>query len=156
MGKLSDILSGGGNFFDGWSDIPPADEFGPVPSGIYVARIRRAKLEKCKKKGTPSYSIEFEVVEGAHVGRHIWHPIWLTPDARRQARRDLDKLGITDPATQLEQPLREGIICEFDVTLRTADNGAAYNEVRRFTVIRIDEPPAEPFAPNAETEGNGP
>ncbi|MFO0809700.1 MAG: hypothetical protein U0746_13835 [Gemmataceae bacterium] len=84
------------------------------------------------------------VVLRHHAGRKVWHDVWLTEAAVKLAKRDLAKLGITDPA-QLEQPLPEGIKVRLRVGMRRSDDGREFNDVSRFDVIAV-ESPEEPFA----------
>lgn len=162
-GKLSAILAAGGgsNIRRIWDTTSPADDFGPLPSGEYVARIVKGELETSRTHGTPGYKIEFQVVEGEYAGRRIWHDLWLTPAAMPMAKRDLGKLRITS-LEQLEQPVPQRIVCAVKLALRTEDDGTRHNKVRSFEVLRIETPAAEPFAPDdrpadqvGESEGGG-
>jgi hypothetical protein len=154
--KLSDILRGGsgadwlnnGNG-DGWGDVQPAPERGPVPPGRYVARVAEGALFNAKKE-TPGYKLTFEILEGEHKGRLCWYDIWLTDKNKRNAVRDLMKLGI-DAKPKLEQPLPRGIRCEIRVALRRSEQGDEFNEVKEFAVVGIDPPQLDTFAP-----GQGP
>src|SRR5262249_56784339 len=90
--------------------------------------------------------LTFEVIDGEFAGRRCWHKIWLTEAARQQAKRDFDKLGVTDPETQLEAGIPLGVIrCRVRVTKRTADDRAEVNEVKTFDEIGID--PGDAFEP---------
>lgn len=158
MGKLSDILSAGGfggdDFGDRWRSTGAADDFGPLPPGEYVAVIDRGELTTVGTKGTPSYKLTFRVIEGPgklldYVGRLLWDDIWLTPAALPQAKRDLGKLGVTDPQ-QLERPIPEGIVCRVRLALRRDDDGVERNRVVRFDVDHIEPPEADPYAPPAD------
>jgi hypothetical protein len=156
--KLSDILRGGGGGADwlnngngdGWGDIPPAPERGPVPSGRYVAYVVDGALFKSKEKKTPGYKMTFEIIEGGFKGRRCWYEIWLTDNNKANAVRDLLKLGIKCPA-QLEQPLPRGIRCNIRVVLRRSPDGAEFNELKEFQVVGIDPPQLDAFTP-----GTGP
>lgn len=153
MGKLTDILGNGGGFDefrDRWDNTEAADEFGPLPSGEYVAHIVNGELEKSRSKSTPGYKLDFKVIEGEYAGRHFWLDVWLTPAALPQAKRDLGKIGVTDLA-QLEQPLPRFIRVTAKVVLRRDDDGGEYNRVRRFDVLGIDKPELDEFAPDDET-----
>ena len=90
--------------------------------------------------------IRFDVCEGEHSGRALFHDCWLTPRALPMARRDLHKLGL-DSLDKLETasvpPGR--IRCRVRVALRRGDDGQEYNFVRHFDVIGVDE--RDPFAP---------
>jgi len=152
MGKLSDILTAGGfggdDFSKTWQDTEAADEFKPLPAGEYVCHADRGEL-KTARTGTPSYSLSFKVCEGEHTGRLVWLDLFLTPAALPMAKRDLAKLGIDDPA-KLEQPLPPGIRCKVRVALRKDDDGAERNRVVRFSVVGIDKPAVDAFAPEPE------
>ncbi len=158
MGKLTEILSAGGyggdDFARRWQTTDTADEFGPLPAGEYVAIPERGELTTVGQKATPSYKLTFRVIEGELIGRLFWHDVWLTPAALPQAKRDLSKLGVSDPS-QLEGSLPEGIVCRVRLALRRDDDGAERNRVVRFVVLRVEKPEADPYAPPSEpTEGD--
>jgi hypothetical protein len=139
--RLTDILSEGERrrLFGGWKDLKAAGDFAPIPKGEYVCHIVEGVFDK-SENNKPYYRLTFEVIEGEYAGRRCWHKIWLTEAARPQAKRDFDKLGITDPETQLEKGIPLGVIrCRVKLVLRTKDDGAEFNEVKAFDVIGIDE-----------------
>lgn len=151
--KLSDILSAGsgGNWINNnWGDIVPAPEFGPIPPGKYICHL--IALEPFTAgTGTPGVKLAFEVIEGDYKGRRQWYDIWLSDAARRQAVRDLGKLGIRNKE-DLERPLptNKRIRCAIVVVVRTMDNGITKNEVKSFEVIGVDDVLPDPFAPSDE------
>ncbi len=103
--KLTDILgSAGVNFRDRWDNTSAADDFATLPAGEYIAKIISGELETSRTNSTPGYKLTFSVLEGEFVGRRFWHDVWLSDAALPMAKRDLGKLGVTDPA-QLEGPL---------------------------------------------------
>lgn len=152
--SLSDILHGAerSGIETAWADTEAAEDFGPLPTGEYVARIESGELTTGKTKGTPGYKLTFRVLEGDHAGHPFWHDLWLTPAALPWAKRDLGKLGI-DRLEQLERPLPPGIRCRVKLALRKDDDGTEYNRVRSFEVIGIDAPEVDPFAPQTAEEG---
>ncbi len=146
--SLSDILRNGDRdaLARAWGDAKAAEDFAPLPSGEYVARIVGGDLFTSKTKGTAGYKLAFRVLEGEHQGRQFWHDVWLTPAAMPLAKRDLSKLGVT-AIDQLERPLPPGIRCRVKLALRRDDDGAEYNRVKSFEVVGIDEPERDAFAP---------
>jgi hypothetical protein len=152
MGKLSDILNEGDDnrLRQAWGETEAAEDFAPLPGGDYVARIIAGELCNSHSKSTPGYKLTFKVIEGEYTGRQFWYDIWLTPAALPMAKRDLGKLGVTS-LEQLDNPLPSGMRCAVKLVLRKDDDGSEYNKVRRFDVIRIDEPEPDAFAP-AESE----
>jgi hypothetical protein len=154
--SLSDILRNGDreNLSRAWGETQAAEDFAPLPSGEYVARIVGAELSTSKTKGTAGYKLAFRVLEGKHQGQRFWHDVWLTPAALPMAKRDLAKLGVS-ALEQLERPLPPGIRCQVKLTLRRDDDGNEYNRVRSFEVIGIDPPEADPFAPAPSGNGSG-
>ena len=90
-----------------WDETEAAVEFEPLPAGIYIARIIQGRLFS-SRTGTPGFKLTFEVMEGEHIRRHVWHDVWLTDAALPLAKRDLAKLGITS-MDQLKRPLPQGI-----------------------------------------------
>ncbi|MEK6643636.1 MAG: DUF669 domain-containing protein [Planctomycetota bacterium] len=148
--KLTDILTNGSGdaMRRAWDTSKTAEDFKPIPAGTYTARIASGEITKAKT-GTAGYKLTFEIIEGEHTGRLCWHDVWLTPAAMPMAKRDLGKLGIAE-LEQLEKPFPKGVVCEIKVVLRKDDDGTEHNRVKRFDVIRIDKPEADPFAPKDE------
>jgi hypothetical protein len=149
--RLSDILmnSERESLERAWSTTKAADDLTPLPSGEYRCRIASGELSK-SKGGTPGYKLKMEVADGEHVGRLVWHDIWLTDAAMSMAKRDLAKLGI-ERFEQLDQPLPPGIIVSARIALRKNDDGSEYNRVSRFEVVGIEPP--DPFAPADGNDG---
>ena len=146
--SLSDILHNGDQeaLSRAWGETKAAEDFVPLPSGEYVARIVGGELFTSKTKGTAGYKLAFRVLDGDHQGRQFWHDVWLTPAALPMAKRDLSKLGVT-ALEQLERPLPPGIRCKVKLALRKDDDGTETNKVRRLDVIGIDPPEQDAFAP---------
>lgn len=154
-GKFSGIVNGGGgnfdNIFDGWDEVQSADDFGtPIPAGRYVCIWRKAEMTT-SKKGTPSYKLTLEVETGDHAGRKVWFDIWLTAASRNIAKRDLEKLGITNPREQLKQPIPKWLRLQVQVGLQADDSGIERNSVLAFKVLEKITPEADPFAPDDAT-----
>ncbi|MGI6354000.1 MAG: DUF669 domain-containing protein [Lentisphaeria bacterium] len=54
------------------SEVAPAQEFKPLPEGMYEAVITDSDV-KPTRAGNGSYiQLEFEVVSGEHAGRRLW------------------------------------------------------------------------------------
>ena len=155
MGRLMDILRQGEvqSLQRAWVEAEAAGEAGPLPPGDYTAHIVAGELETSRTNGTPGYKLTFRVCEGEFTGRQFWHDIWLTEAALPMAKRDLAKLGVTS-LEQLERPLPAGIRCVCKLVLRRGDDGAEYNRVRTFSVVAIDEPEADAFAPVDSSEAD--
>lgn len=153
MGKLSDILRNGDadTLRQVWDNTEAAGELSPLPAGEYQAHIISGVLETSRTKSTPGYKLTFKVCDGEYTGRQFWYDVWLTPAALPMAKRDLAKLGVSS-LEQLEQPLPRGIRCSCKLARRKDDDGAEYNKLRTFTVIGIDEPEPDEFAPD---DGDG-
>jgi len=146
-GRLTDILRGNSQFFDHWEDVKPANELAPVPAGTYSCVIDRGELTASRVKQTPCFKLTFRIMDGPFAGQLLWYEIWLTLPARSIARRDLDKIGLTDPQNQLEKPIPPGICCTVKVVKRTDDEGHEFNNVKSFVVTGITPPKIDPFAP---------
>lgn len=147
--RLTDILRGDLEALrDQWNTTEAAADFAPLPAGTYECHVHSVELFNAKT-GTPGAKIRFDVCEGAHAGRALFHDCWLTAAALPQTKRDLLKLGI-DTLDKLEAAsLPAGRIrCKVRVTLRRDDDGTQRNRVVRFDVIGIDEPQRDPFAPD--------
>ena len=147
--SLSDILHEGDreSLSRQWDEAKAADDYGtPIPAGEYVCHLVAADLFNAQTKGTPGVKLAFKVIEGQHTGRRVWHDCWLTGPALPQTKRDLLKLGVKR-LEQLDSPLPQGIRCEVQVAFRREDYGNPFNRVKTFTVVGIDPPEQDPFAP---------
>ena len=146
---LAGILPGGGgdnDIFDRFDTAEAADDFGPLPKGVYVALAVAGRLDKART-GTDGYTVEFRVIEGAYTGRRLWMTKYFTPAALPYTKRDLAKLGINNKAT-LHQPFPANrLVCKLTVVRRKDDDGVEKNEIKNLEVLRVQEPTADPFAP---------
>ncbi|WP_169980908.1 DUF669 domain-containing protein [Tautonia rosea] len=145
--RLDDILSGGSGFDDLWNTTDAAGEFQPIPSGVYRCLVADGKLSEAKT-GTPSFKVTFEVLDGDHAGRKVFHDLWLTPKALPTSKRDLAKLGIRNPA-DMRRPLPSGLVAEVKVALRSEDDGSTFNRVVAFKVLD-EAPTVDPLAPDED------
>jgi hypothetical protein len=86
--RLSDILAGNTETIRKQLDeTEVAADFVPLPSGAYDCHIEAVELFNAKT-GTPGLKLTFRVAEGEHVGRYVWHDLWLTPAALPRTKRD--------------------------------------------------------------------
>jgi hypothetical protein len=148
--KLSDILTAGQrkSYFANWDTVKAAGDF-IVAKGEYVALLIDGYAFTANT-GTKGYKLAFEIAEGEHTGRKVFHELWLTEAAKPQTKRDLDALGIKDPERQLEGPVPQGIVVALTVVVRKDDDGIEQNRIRRIKFMRIA--PCDPFAPQ-DTNG---
>jgi hypothetical protein len=150
--SLSDILRNGERegLARAWGETEAAEELGsPLSAGDYTCHLVAADPFNART-GTPGVKLAFKVIEGEHAGRRVWHDCWLTEAALPQTKRDLGQIGV-NRLEQLESPLPPGIRCAVHVALRRDDDGNAFNRVKTFTVVGIDSPPVDPFAPSDPT-----
>lgn len=146
--KLADILrlnSDQNKLKDAWDRTAPADDFAPLPPGVYRCRVLSGELFNAKT-GTPAVKLTFEVAQGDHEGRRVWHDVWLTDAAMPMTKRDLEKLGVTK-LEQLEEPLPQGILADVTLALRKDDDGTERNRVKKFDMVGVE--PGDAFEPTA-------
>jgi hypothetical protein len=127
--KLSDILNGESmeELVRRFEEVEAAPEFAPVPAGTYEVDFVEGQL--CSSNsGTRGYNCSFQVSNGEHAGRKIWHTFWLSESALPYTKRDLLKLGIRTLG-QCEDPVPPGIFCTVKVVVRTEDDGTQRNRV---------------------------
>jgi len=93
--KLKDVLNDQQQVAleNAWAKVRDAKYCGPVPEGVYVARVVGAWLFK-SPNGTPGYRVSLEIIDGEHAGRKLWHELWLTDAALAATKHDLKRLGI--------------------------------------------------------------
>jgi hypothetical protein len=154
--KLADILQldgGRDTLKQVWDQTEAASDFTPLPAGDYTCRVQSGEPFNAPKKGTPGYKLTFEVTEGEHAGRRVWHDLWLTGPALPMTKRDLAKLGVTR-LEQLDQPLPVGILVRVKLALRRDDDGNEHNKVRSFESIGIE--PGDTYAPAEDAPADKP
>lgn len=146
--SLSDILRGNGreSMEKAWGETTAADEMGTLPAGEYVAHIIGGELTTSRRNETPAYHMSFKVIEGEFAGRRFWNDLWLTPAALPMTKRDLAKIGVTS-LEQLEKPLPRGIRVKAKLSLRRDDDGNERNRLVTFSVVGVDVPEVDDFAP---------
>jgi hypothetical protein len=142
------------NLASAWEATRPADDLEPLPAGTYDCLVGGGALFT-SRNDTPGYRITFEVLDGEHAGRTIWHEVWLTQAALAMAKRDLGKLGVTR-LEQLERPLPAGIRAAVSLAVRRDDGGAERNRVVRFDVTGNEPVGPDPFAPADDDGTAGP
>jgi hypothetical protein len=151
--RLSDILSEGQrkSYFANWSTVRAAG--GPtIPRGEYVARLVDGFAHKAQT-GTMGFKLVFEIAEGEHQDRKLFHDLWLTEAAKPQTKRDLDELGITDPEHQLDGPIPQGIVVALTVTVHKDDDRIEKNRIRRIRFLRVE--PGDAFEPKDDADQAG-
>lgn len=127
-----------------------AAEYAPLPRGVYTA-VADAGEMTCSPSKTFGYKITFRVTEGEFAGRRVRKTYYLTDAAMAYSKRDLAKFGLNTQA-DLKAPFAGGRhVVQLDVVYRTEDDGRKWNEVKSVTVLNVQEPEADPFAP--ETAG---
>jgi hypothetical protein len=137
---------------DGFDAAEAADEFEPLPRGVYTALAVGGKLT-VSSHGTPYYKVAYRITQGDHAGRRVWGRYYLTADAMAYSKRDLMKFGL-DTLLKLKSPFpSERFVCRLQVVLRRDDDGLERNDIRDVQVVGLQEPPADPFAPAADAEG---
>lgn len=53
-------------------DATEATSFEPVPNGTYDVKVSQIKDVKTSAKGTPYFSVGFEITDGDYAGRWVW------------------------------------------------------------------------------------
>jgi hypothetical protein len=133
--------------------VEAADELTPLPRDTYEGVATAGKLIQ-SSRGTDGYRLEFRVTQGEYNGRRLWHTYWLSEKALPFSKRDLKKFGI-DSLLTLKSPFpADRYVCRLAVVVKCEDDGRERNEVTCITVLRTQEPPANPFPlpPAAEPE----
>jgi hypothetical protein len=155
--SFTDILRGDNQHDDIdaiWDSAEATPDYAPLPKGEYVARVEHGEIHTARS-GTKGYKVTFVVIEGEHTGRKLWRDHWLTDKTKDRSKGELNKLGISTSA-HLHRPLPRGIVCRLSVVLRRNDDGAEFNEVKSFAVLRIETPTPDPFAPVDELPAEPP
>lgn len=131
-----------------------AEEYKPLPPGVYMARALRG--EYCQTKaGDDAYRMRFEVTEGDHSGKAISRVWTLTPKAAGYAKKDLPAFGITSGAKLLEPfpPAGKEYHVRLTVALQRGNDGREFNDIKHIEIMRVVESPATAFMLDEASEG---
>ena len=126
-----------------------AADLKPVPKGLYIVVALSGELTKAKT-GTKGYNVAFRIIEGEYTGRRLWRTWHLTAAAIPYTKTALAQLGIKGEGmkAQMERPLpAERFVCKAVVVIRTGDDGIERNEISSIELLRVQEPPTDPFTP---------
>lgn len=127
-----------------------ADDFAPIPAGIYTAEITRSEV-KDTRAGTGNYlSLGFKILEGQYAGRIVFHNINLkNPNdiAVQIGRKELAKLlqaigrtGVQESSELHGIPMQIKVAIEIDKTGRYEPS----NSVKNFAQLKGSRPQAQP------------
>ena len=85
-----------------WQETEPAQEgsFEPLPEADYELIVIDAEMAK-SSAGNVGLNVQFEVTQGDHEGRYVYHTFWLTKPNLKFVKRDLAILGY-EPASVAE------------------------------------------------------
>lgn len=120
------------------ADVPPAEDFTPLPSGEYPAVIVDSDV-KPTKAGTGQYlELQFQVIDGPCKGRMVWSRLNLdhpNPKTVEIAQRDLSAichaLGITQAITDSALLHNRPLLIRVEYREATGQYGAS-NEVKAY------------------------
>lgn len=82
--------------------------------------------------GTPYVDLVFIIREGEHTGQRVNRRLWVTPNATRRTRAEMEKAGLEEQHTG---PLRRPLECRIDVVTKKSGRGHSYSAVEHFDVL---------------------
>ena len=123
-----------------WQQTDAAEEgsFDPLPEDDYTCVVLDVDLVKSSNDNI-GLNVQFEVVEGEHEGRHVWHSFWLTERNIPYVKRDLAILGY-EAKTASDLMKAKGPLMHKKAILRVGREeyeGRTRNRVKWFT--RVEE-----------------
>lgn len=95
-----------------------------LPDGKFHVRIERVYLDE-PKPDRPCLRYDLKVIAGHFQGRMIFKTAWLTPKAMGLYKRDISRLKLDIPPSELPDRLGEFLDILVEVTLKT--NGEYQN-----------------------------
>lgn len=132
-----------------------AEEYKPLPGGIYLARVQRGEFSSTRA-GDDAYRMTFQITEGIHTGKTISRIWTLTAKAAGYAKKELPAFGITSGAKMLEPfpPVGKEYHVRLTVAVQRGNDGREFNDIKRIEILRIDDSPAAGFElPDDPDEG---
>jgi hypothetical protein len=138
----------------GFDTATAADDYDPIPPGVYSARVVKGEYVTTRK-GEDAYRVRFEVLSGEQTGRTVIRTWTFGPKALPYAKRDLAVFGLTTSAHLLStypHPGRE-VRVRLVVALQTGDDGLARNDVKRIEITSDTATPDAAYLLPANNEG---
>ena len=123
-----------------WQETEAAEEgsFEPLPEDDYECIVVDAEMVKSSNDNI-GLNVQFEVLNGDHEGRHVYHTFWLTEKNLPYVKRDLAILGY-EAKTASELMKAKGALMHKKAVLRVGQEeyeGRTRNRVKWFT--RVEE-----------------
>jgi len=145
-----------GSGLAGFDSVAAAEEYKPLPAGIYTARIVSGTFTQTKA-GADAYKIAFEIDEGEHRRRRLFRIWTFSEKAIAYTKRDLAAFGLTTSQALLAAypPMGREYFVRLTVALQRGDDGREFNDVKRIDVLRSEESPAAKFLIDPATPEGG-
>ena len=89
-----------------WETTEAATDFVPLPSGEYRCLLKSGEVFTAKT-GTPGYKMTFEVLDGEHAKRLVWHDVWLSEMPRKSRRKTWPKSASKTPSNSTARSPKE-------------------------------------------------
>ena len=137
------------NKFDAQA-IDTTDNFAPIPEGTYRVLVASAEEKPTASGNGQGLNVQYEVVEGTHKGRKLFHWINLrNPNkmAEEIGHKELARLCL---ATNVPQPRSCAEFCGklIQVTVKVGErNGEKRNEIKSIVLPPAATSASQPTAP---------
>jgi hypothetical protein len=138
------------------NNVEPADDFEPIPAGLYTAVIVNSEMKPTKNGDGSLLELKFEIIEGEYKGRFVWSRLCLenkneqTVKIAKSQLADICKaIGVLTPRDSCEL---HNLPMQIKVAVKKrSDNGDATNEVKAYrkreTAVTQNVPVAKGVAP---------
>jgi hypothetical protein len=118
------------------------DSFGPIPEGLYDARLYSVTSKEAMGSGNTYWSWEYRITDGPFEGRKLWDNTSLSDAAAFRIKQTFDAFGV--PADTDTDDLC-GRAVQLTVTQRVIERGARAgeigNNVEKVLSAKTDENP---------------
>ena len=125
------------------SNVDTTDNFAPIPEGVYRALVASAEERPTKASGGLGLNVQYEVVEGTHKGRKLFHWINLRNNnktAEEIGHKELARLCL---ATNVPQPRSPAEFCGklIQVSVKVTErDGEKRNEIKSIIITDQAKP----------------
>ncbi|MCG5247960.1 DUF669 domain-containing protein [Methylorubrum extorquens] len=140
--------------------VPERGDFEPLPAGPYMVQVIDSDVIETKAGTGLILKLTMEVMDGPHANRKVWANLnFKNPNATAQRiaqehiKQICDAVGHTGQLTDSEvlhyKPMRA------QLTIRKSDEYGDQNEVKRYSALNGNAPPAGKPAPSGNGQSGG-
>ena len=136
------------------SNVDTTDNFAPIPEGVYRALVASAEERPTRASGGLGLNVQYEVVEGTHKGRKLFHWINLRNNNKTAEEIGHKELARLCMATNVPQPRSPAEFCGKLISVRVKIE--EYQGEKKNSIAQIILPDQVPPSQSTNSDADQP